>query len=112
MEPLIAPVLDFVCPSSWVSNLACTLSCLRAVILKVTTNFSYLKWVPDWDCGTRTSGGSRISGYAYTTRLWLILQDWSFYWSFLLGPSGGAGQVAHGLEEAWVRWLTVWGERA
>ena len=33
VEPLIAPVLDFVCPSSWVSNL----SCLRGVILKVTT---------------------------------------------------------------------------
>ena len=38
MEPLIAPVLDFVCPSSWFQSqsgsLACTLSCLRAVILK------------------------------------------------------------------------------
>ena len=41
MEPLIAPVLDFVCPLHGFQiqsgYLACTLSCLRAVILKVTT---------------------------------------------------------------------------
>ena len=39
VEPLIAPVLDFVCPSSWFQiqsgSLTCTLSCLCAVILKV-----------------------------------------------------------------------------
>ena len=41
MEPLIAPVLDFVCPSSWVSNPE-WISCLHSFLL-VDTLLSNMK---------------------------------------------------------------------
>ena len=45
MEPPIAPVLDFVCPSSWVSNPECLCGVILKVVSGATPAFSTNKGV-------------------------------------------------------------------